>query len=74
MLVLLKVCDSPMEAHLIKSKLESEDVECILFNENIHAVYASTTGAFGGVKIMVDESDFIYSEKILKEIQNESDE
>jgi hypothetical protein len=47
----------PIEAHLAKSKLESEGIEACIADENIVAINWLYSNAVGGVKLQVRESD-----------------
>jgi hypothetical protein len=51
----------PLEAHLMKTKLESEDLECFLQDENMGLF----TNAIGGVKLLVREEDAEQAAQIL---------
>jgi hypothetical protein len=46
---------SPAEAHLARLKLESEEIDCQIANENIVAVDYLLAPAVGGIKILVPE-------------------
>jgi len=45
-----------LEAELIKSLLEENEIDCFLLNKNITTLYG-TPIPFGGIKIMVNEGD-----------------
>ena len=47
----------PLEANLIRSKLLSEEIECILLDENIISVQPFYSNAIGGIKLQVHEDD-----------------
>ena len=55
----------PLEANLIRSKLLSEDIECILLNENIISVQPFYSNAVGGIKLQVHEDDAERARKII---------
>lgn len=46
----------PMEAHVIKSRLESESIVAILRQESIGSVMGLTVGALGAVSVWVPDS------------------
>lgn len=56
-----------LEAHLVKSKLESEDIEVILRDELNIQVCSAGPDAVGGVKLCVRENDLERAVQILKE-------
>ena len=43
----------PIEAHLARTKLESEGIPCVVGDENLVGVYAFLSNAVGGVKLKV---------------------
>ncbi len=55
-LVLLTTIDDSISANLLKSKLESEDIPCVLINEHITdtLTHLKYTAGFG-VRVMVFE-------------------
>ena len=60
---------TPMEAEIIKSKLESADIPCILKYEAISKLYGLTGGGLGEVRILVPQ-EFVESAKKLLEENN----
>jgi len=68
--VILTTCDSPVEAHFIKHRLENANIYCYLTNENMSTLlpFAQFPVAGFGVSVFVREKDL---EKALK-IMNES--
>ncbi len=69
-LITLIVFDNIIEAHLVKSKLESEGITAYLFDENINTMYPLYNIATGGIKLKTDEADVEKAQKILTEINN----
>ncbi len=55
----------PHEAHLAKSKLESEGIHVILKDELTTQVNNFYSNAIGGVKLQINESDVIPAKQIL---------
>ena len=49
----IKTFETPIEAHLLKVKFESEDVHCFLFDEEIVQLNPLYNVATGGVKLKV---------------------
>ena len=54
-------------AHISKTKLESEDIECFLFDENTSSMIWFYANAIGGIKLKVRAEDFERAQKIIKE-------
>jgi len=54
-------------AHLAKAKLESEDVECFIFDEITASMNWFYTNAIGGIKLKVRGEDYQKALKILNE-------
>jgi len=48
---------NPIEAHIIKSKLEDSEIPCFLTDENVATVQPLYNQAIGGVKLNVFEKD-----------------
>lgn len=64
-------------AHIAKTKLESEDVECYIFDEYTSSMNWFFNNAIGGIKLKVREEDYERALKILNknvEIENEDAE
>lgn len=67
--VTLKVFDQYIDAHLLKTKLESEGIACYLFDENIVSAYLLYSFAVGGIKLKVAAPDLAKAQFILKDIE-----
>jgi hypothetical protein len=48
----------PTEAHIARLKLESEEIDCMILDENLVATYWFWANAVGGIKLQVREADF----------------
>lgn len=48
---------NPIEAHIIKSKLEDSEIPCFLTDENVATIQPLYNQAIGGVKLNVFERD-----------------
>ncbi len=59
-----------MEAHLLMARLESEDIQCWLQDENMVTVFPVLTNAVGGIKLFVTKQDFDRAYEIFKEVEN----
>ena len=47
-----------MDAHLLMSRIESEDIECWLQDENTVTINPILTNVVGGIKLLVKKEDF----------------
>ncbi len=63
-LITIYTFENSVEAHLLKSKLESEDIPCFLFDENISTVMPLYSLATGGIKLKVRQEHFEIAEGI----------
>jgi ribosomal protein S27AE len=61
----------PVEAHLAKSKLESEGIEVYVADENIVAINWLYSNAVGGVKVQVREDEADRARALLQAPQPE---
>jgi DNA-directed RNA polymerase subunit RPC12/RpoP len=57
----------PNEAGVPRSLLESEGIECFIFDENTISVHPFYSNAIGGIRLQVRESDAQRAAEILKE-------
>ncbi len=57
----------PTEAHLARLKLESEEIDCVLIDENLVAMDWLYANAVGGIKLRVPESELLRARQILAE-------
>ena len=68
-LIIVQIFDNPIEMHFLKSKLESEGLQCYVFDEHTVSINPLMSQGVGGIKLKVDESDSQKASAILKEIQ-----
>ncbi len=77
-LVTIKTFDNPIDAHILKSKLESENIRSFLFDENIVGLMPLYNLTVGGIKLKINKSDLEDANKILEEsnssLTNDQDE
>lgn len=59
-----------MEAHLLLARLESEDIECWLQDENTVTINPILTNAVGGIKLLVKKEDLSRARQIFWEIES----
>jgi hypothetical protein len=71
-LITIKTFDNSIEAHMVKSKLESENIMCILFDENIVALNPLYNVTVGGIKLKINKSDIDKATEIIEEITKSS--
>ena len=69
-LITFKTFENPVDAHLLKSKLESEGIDCFLFDENIVSVMPLYNITVGGIKLKIDDSDLKKAKEIFSEIEH----
>ena len=68
-LITIKTFDNPIEAHMMKSKLESENIMCFLFDENIVGLNPLYNITVGGIKLKINRSDIQKAIEIIDEIE-----
>lgn len=68
-MVTIKTFDNPIDAHLLKTKLESEGIFCYLADENIVGINPLLSNAVGGIKLNVDKEDVDDAIRIIKEME-----
>ena len=68
--VILQSFNNYMDAHLLMAKLESEDIECWLQDENTVTINPIWTNAVGGIKLLVTKKDFGRAYEIFREVEN----
>jgi len=68
--VILQSFNNYLDAHLLMAKLESEDIQCWLQDENTVTLYPILTNAVGGIKLFVNKNDFSRARQIFWEVEN----
>jgi hypothetical protein len=69
-LVTARIFDNAIDAHMLKSKLESEGVLCYLQDEHTISIDPLYSNAVGGIKLRIKEEDIEKTKLILQEIEN----
>ena len=69
-LITLQTFESPIDAHLLKSTLESEGITCVIFDENVVGLNPLYNVAVGGIKLKVVETDITKAIEILEATTN----
>ncbi|WP_200975182.1 DUF2007 domain-containing protein [Echinicola sp. 20G] len=64
-LITLETFDNAVEAHLLKSKLESEGIQVFLFDENTVTLNPMISEAIGGIKLKAFHNSFTSAVKVL---------
>jgi DNA-directed RNA polymerase subunit RPC12/RpoP len=68
-LITIKTLDDGISAHILKTRLEGEGIQCYIHDENIVTLNPLFNFAVGGVKLKVDEPDVEKALDILKHIE-----
>jgi rubredoxin len=69
-LITLRTFDNSINAHITKTRLEAEGVECVLFDELINTLNPLYNVTVGGIKLQIKDSDLDKAELIMKEIES----
>ncbi|MGB2153690.1 MAG: putative signal transducing protein [Flavobacteriaceae bacterium] len=67
-LVTVRTFDNSIQAHLLKSKLESEGITCYLFDENIVGLNPLYNITVGGIKLKINKFDMDKASLIIQEL------
>jgi hypothetical protein len=70
--VLLRSFDNYIDAHIVKGRLEAEDIRCWLKDENLSSLIVDPilTNAIGGIKLMVAKEQLTRAIEILTQPQS----
>lgn len=68
-IVTLKVFDNSIEAHLLKTRLESEGINCYLLDDNMVSLNPLYNISVGGIKVRINKNDFEEATAIVREIE-----
>lgn len=69
-LVTLQTFSNPIDAHMLKSKLESEDIQCFLADENMVTLNPLSNIGIGGIKLKIRREDAERALAIVNENKN----
>lgn len=64
-LILLEEYASDFEANIVRAKLESEGIPCMLTNEKFSSMYPLTMNTIGAIRLMIFEKDLDRARQIL---------
>jgi hypothetical protein len=67
-LVTLAAFDNAIDAHLLRSKLESEGIHSFIFDENMMTLNPLINLSVGGIKVKVMERDLVSAKDIVVKI------
>jgi DNA-directed RNA polymerase subunit RPC12/RpoP len=70
-LITFKVFDTAIEAHILKNRLEDEDILCFIFDENIVTLNPLLNFAVGGIRLQINQKDFEKAKGILAEMNDQ---
>ncbi len=70
-IITIKTFDDPIKANLFLSKLENEGIYCFLEDENMVTIDPFASNAIGGIKLKIEESDYIQANNLLKSMLKE---
>lgn len=67
-LITFKTFDNPIDAHILRCKLENEGILCYLFDEHIVSINPLFNLTVGGIKLKINDYHLYQAQTILKEI------
>jgi hypothetical protein len=67
-LITVKTFDNAFEAHLLRSKLDSEGIESYVFDENAVTLNPLFNITLGGIKVKIKAGDLNNARKIIAEV------
>ncbi len=70
-LLTVRIFPNIIEANLFKLRLESEGIDCYLFDENIAGMDITYDVAIGGIKAKVNSSDTEIVKEVLQKLEAE---
>jgi len=62
----------PIDCYIIKGRLESEGLDCFIYDETLVSVHPFKAVAIGGVKLKVPSDQIEYAEKIMSLIAHDT--
>lgn len=67
--VILEQFDNYIDAHIVKGRLEDQNIVCFLQNENVSSLIVDPilTNAFGGIRLMVAKDQLSIASEILNQ-------
>ena len=71
-LTTIRTFDNYVTAHIIKAKLETEGIRCVLIDENTVTMQWHIANAIGGIKLKVANADVAHANHILEVTEKEA--
>ncbi|MEY3411962.1 MAG: hypothetical protein RIQ70_648 [Bacteroidota bacterium] len=71
-LITIKTFDNTSDAYLLKSKLESEGIPSVIFDENMVTLLPLQNITFGGIKLKIHSVDLDKAKELLQTISDSS--
>ncbi len=68
-LITIKTFQNSIDAHILMSRLENEDIKCFIFDENVVTLNPLYSVAVGGIKLKINESDFERAKIVISDIE-----
>lgn len=69
-LVTIRTFDNSIDAHIFRSKLESEGIQCYLFDDTMVSLNPIYNVALGGIKLKVDVEDAWRAKEIIASVDS----
>ena len=69
-LITLKSFENPIEAHILRSLLENENIEVFIFDELSTVINPYIAYGNGGIKVKIKREDEEKALKVLKDIED----
>ena len=61
----------PVDCHILKGRLETEGIDCYIYDEHIVWVHPFRAVAVGGVKLKVPHDQFVFAQKVMNSIRKQ---
>tara|TARA_B100000809_G_C15082792_1_gene510273 strand:- start:1159 stop:1566 length:408 start_codon:yes stop_codon:yes gene_type:complete len=69
-LITIKTFDNSIDAHLLRTKLESEGITCFIFDENLITLNPLYSLSLGGIKLKINEIHLQQTKEIIEGVDN----
>ena len=68
--ITVKTLDNIIDAYILKNRLETDNIECFIQDENTVSIDPLLSNAVGGIKLKVQEKDYAKAFEIIQELEN----
>lgn len=68
--ITVKTFDNIIDAYILKNRLETDNIECFIQDENTVSIDPLLSNAVGGIKLKVQEKDYAKAFDIIQELEN----